>query len=843
MLIIPISTKNIVNRVFKFNYLLSSLLFLFFSLFSILSVAAPTFTGNTQKFDLGESGLNDMVAADFNQDGVMDVIISEYDGGANGSGVAAIEIRFGDVTGTGDFSNNLSLSGPTTGDGLTFNPDGLAVGDVDADGVLDVVITAGLSAPDINNTHLKTLIFKGEITGAPDNKKYALLAATPITIETPVPAHDVVIGFFNNDKFVDVVIAHELGLSLYTGTGAGVFSTTEVRIATSGSSNYATKIFAIDINNDQILDIITDREVLLNDYATNNSFVRQVAYGSLSNPPAKFKNFTIGDFNNDKLIDVAYVLYYTTLAESELVILQAESNGIDLNYIRKTAPKFTATSITALTSGDVDLDGNIDVLMTDYTQDAVYIFSGIGDGTFSTPTKVIIPPAINALPTIKPKLLVAINANSDRLLDIVTANDVDGQSSSLSVLLQDAPANELVVFERKKYEIAKPESNQDLTITVTRKYASATPPEITLLYRVKDGTAKNGIDFIAPTIATDLVFAAGQLTQSFIIKIVATNANVAVKNFTISLTEPSGLLVPANEFTTVSITNNNIELPLISFEFTNFERNEDSSLANAFVSLTRTLPAGFQNTETSVYLSTQVTSDLSAASAGKDFTPIIAANLQAPNIIFKANQTVAKLAVPIKIINDTIFEATEIFRVVLSQALNGTIASTNTATVTIIDDDIAPVNTIPIARKDSYTVVNDQLLTVRSIAGVLNNDFDNESNSLTANLIQDTAQVGDSLTLNFDGSFIYQPVLGFIGEVTFQYSVNDGMANSLPAIVTITVTKPAQEPIINSSGGGGGGCIVILSAHFDPVLPILLLISLYYVFRHRKFQNCLADHL
>ncbi len=859
------SIINNFNRAFKFEYIILSLIFLFFSFIPILSFAAPTFTSNSQQFDLGESGLNDMVAADFNQDGVMDVIISEYDGGANGSGVAAIEIRFGDSTGSGDLSNNLSLAGPTTGDGLTFNPDGLAVGDIDGDGILDVVITAGLTAPDLNNTHLKTLIFRGEITGAADNKKYTLLAVAPVAIVTPVPAHDVVIGQFDNDSFVDVIIAHELGVSLFTGTGGGAFSATEIRIAIASSSNYPNKLLAIDINNDQILDIVTNREVLLNDYAATKTFTRQTAYGDINNLSAKFKALTVGDFNNDKLIDIAYVLYYATLAKSELVILQAETTKSGLSYLRKTSPKIAATNISALASGDIDLDGNMDVVMTDYIQDSVYIFAGVGDGTFSIPSKIVITPAINALPTIKPKLLVTLKANNDRLLDIVTANDVDGQSSSLSTLLQNAPANEMVVFQRQNYETPKPVSNQNLTITVSRKYTSVTPPVITVSYTVNNGTAINGVDFNAPTTATDLVFNAGQLTQIFNIEILATNANVAVKNFTVNLKNASGLLVPANEVTTVAIVNNNIELPLIRFDAVNFERNEDRALTNVFVSVTRTLPIDFQNTKTSVYLSTQALTGTSAATAGADFTPIIAAKLLAPNIVFTGNQTTTKLIVPIEIINDNLIEGTETFRVFLSQALNGSIASTNYATVTIIDDDITPPNTIPVT-SGIFSLDTNNVYSVSEDSGELIINVVRRSGStgavvLNYLVVENSAQLGvdfnDSTlsiaanTLHFADGVTSMPIrLQIVNDNIIE--TNEDFAISLISvdlgalakteilrtvtIVDTTVGVPIETASLPSSGSSGGGCSLQDQSAFDPMLFLLFLFSILY-FVAKKIIN------
>jgi hypothetical protein len=70
---------------------------------------------------------------------------------------------------------------------------------------------------------------------------------------------------------------------------------------------------------------------------------------------------------------------------------------------------------------------------------------------------------------------------------------------------------------------------------------------------------------------------------------------------------------------------------------------------------------------------------------------------------------------------------------------------------------------------------------------VLANDTDTDGpTSLTA--ITVTNPLTGSLAFDPDGSFTYTPTLNFTGVVTFTYRVNDGMANSNVATVTITVT-------------------------------------------------------
>lgn len=122
------------------------------------------------------------------------------------------------------------------------------------------------------------------------------------------------------------------------------------------------------------------------------------------------------------------------------------------------------------------------------------------------------------------------------------------------------------------------------------------------------------------------------------------------------------------------------------------------------------------------------------------------------------------------------------------QANDGT-ANSNTATVTIV---VNAVNDRPeAADDDSYSVDEDNSLTVPA-AGVLGNDSDIDGNGFTAVLV-DGPDNGD-LTLNSDGSFTYTPDAHFNGSDTFTYLANDGIADSDPATVTITVNPINDDP-------------------------------------------------
>jgi parallel beta-helix repeat protein/VCBS repeat-containing protein len=93
----------------------------------------------------------------------------------------------------------------------------------------------------------------------------------------------------------------------------------------------------------------------------------------------------------------------------------------------------------------------------------------------------------------------------------------------------------------------------------------------------------------------------------------------------------------------------------------------------------------------------------------------------------------------------------------------------------------------PIAANDTYYTTQATTLSV-SLPGVLLNDYDhdNEPQVLTA-LLENDVDHG-ALTLNLDGSFIYQPDYDFIGNDSFTYKATDGQYNSSAVTVIINVT-------------------------------------------------------
>jgi uncharacterized repeat protein (TIGR01451 family) len=135
------------------------------------------------------------------------------------------------------------------------------------------------------------------------------------------------------------------------------------------------------------------------------------------------------------------------------------------------------------------------------------------------------------------------------------------------------------------------------------------------------------------------------------------------------------------------------------------------------------------------------------------------------------------------------------------------LSGTTTITVVVSGDNaqsmtdtfvltVTAVNDAPQAANDSYSTAENTALSVAA-PGVLANDTDIDSATLTASLVSNAAN--GSVTLNANGSFVYTPNAGFAGTDSFTYKANDGSADSNVATVTITVNEGGTLKFSNAT--------------------------------------------
>ena len=107
--------------------------------------------------------------------------------------------------------------------------------------------------------------------------------------------------------------------------------------------------------------------------------------------------------------------------------------------------------------------------------------------------------------------------------------------------------------------------------------------------------------------------------------------------------------------------------------------------------------------------------------------------------------------------------------------------------------------TPPVSVDDEYTINYDTTLT-QSAPGVLANDTDADGDPLVAFLVTGISPaVAGTLTFSNDGSFIFAPTSGYIGDATFTYKAFDGFFYSTPSTVTIHIHRPPSTVLGSAS--------------------------------------------
>src|SRR6185295_16724700 len=156
------------------------------------------------------------------------------------------------------------------------------------------------------------------------------------------------------------------------------------------------------------------------------------------------------------------------------------------------------------------------------------------------------------------------------------------------------------------------------------------------------------------------------------------------------------------------------------------------------------------------------------------------------------------------------------FTVTVSPPLSGTLTNTVSSSATTSDLATANnngtaanarvitdvINLPPVINDDSYSTVDDTVLTVPA-SGVLANDSDPEAQPLVASLV--VAPTNGLVTLNGNGSLTYTPNTNYNGPDSFTYQITDGLTNSAPATVSITITAANDAPTLQPTTVTLGG--------------------------------------
>jgi FG-GAP-like repeat/Abnormal spindle-like microcephaly-assoc'd, ASPM-SPD-2-Hydin/FG-GAP repeat len=433
---------------------------------TFLNSGTGTFTTGTLTSVPSIYSTNNVVLADINNDGKLDVVIPDSFGNAYtffGTGKAtfktgpaySLEVYNGSnyLVALGDFNNDGALdlfnsSGDTTstvsfgrGDGsfqtAQFYPfssagqyQNLAVADFNGDGIPDVV------SQTVPNGSIAVVL--GAAHGVLTSKSLVTSVCTD-TFTYGIAAGDV-----NGDGKPDVVSVfggaggscnHMVAVSL--GLGTGKFKKAAFYPTGAASTAQEMQIYLVDVNGDGALDIVISNSdgsisVLLN--KGKGTFGAPNVITGLESLTEENNPLTFADFNGDGKMDIAAAANSARTDAQAVYVLLGNGNGTFASPITTTTGFF----MQGLVAGDFNGDGKQDLFAVTsnwgcsgevgnvpYGSGYQYL-QGHGDGTFTVGAQ-------NCVAWSNPGAPVATDFNADGKLDVVVPYGGNQQYNGVAI--------------------------------------------------------------------------------------------------------------------------------------------------------------------------------------------------------------------------------------------------------------------------------------------------------------------------------------------------------------------------------------------------------------------------
>jgi hypothetical protein len=304
-----------------------------------------------------------------------------------------------------------SFSGPagySTSSAAGANPAAIAAGDLNSDGLSDLVVV---------NAHANTLVILLGVGGG------AFATAPSVTYSVGLFPSGVALGDLNGDGRLDIVTADQnsSSLSVFLNTGSGTALSFGARaIISTGTTSLPINVALGDVNGDGHLDLVAcsaHNAVVV----VLNSGAGTFPSNSFSSYPTTYSAFiaVVGDLNGDGRLDIVAT---ENLNNAVDVLLNTTSTTTN------TAPTFAAKASYLLPVagdtpldvklGDVSGDGKLDIVTANYNNTTITVLVNAGAGTFGTNARNGTDYAIaNPLPG----YLAMGDVNGDGKLDLAIA--------------------------------------------------------------------------------------------------------------------------------------------------------------------------------------------------------------------------------------------------------------------------------------------------------------------------------------------------------------------------------------------------------------------------------------
>ncbi|EDQ88466.1 uncharacterized protein MONBRDRAFT_32775 [Monosiga brevicollis MX1] len=326
------------------------------------------------------------------------------------------------------------------------HPYALARGDMNNDGIMDIlftsltfgqvgiaynlgngsfassinVVTYALASPhailvmDTNNDGFKDFLVADADGGSVvaytnTNPSAGTFSSTVVAdkLDAPVSLDELAL---NKDGFSDFVIATENKDAIYLVQGGSTWSGPSQVVSGTANSPSAFSVRSGDMNNDGYADLVVMRtsadEVALYTGSPTGTFYFS---GVLPTLGADYpRAIELGDLDNDGDLDVVLVASIS----NSVVIMFNQLNG---QFSGELVSNSVATPV-ALHLADLNGDGHLDILTTSFSSQQVVWFRNLGGGRFTN--KLILGQGLS-----QPNSLVALDVDQDGDVDVVATGE------------------------------------------------------------------------------------------------------------------------------------------------------------------------------------------------------------------------------------------------------------------------------------------------------------------------------------------------------------------------------------------------------------------------------------